>query len=366
MTAGSSLPISAASSSPSVTSCASITTRSSSGSQASAIVPTRNSSSIGCSSGSSSCSSTGATAGTAAAAPWRSTSSSSSSRRSASNVTWNFSRPTLVTRRPARACRKKVRSPGWPTVPATNLSGMSYAMTGMRTTLRSATDRRVTVLAGLRKKIVDFPAVVIQADDEGPHLGVTDHRQRRRVGLDALDLVLVETERVRDDRLDDVAVAAHEERRVGLEAGVPLAYGRHRAVLGVGHRLTAGEPHRTGVCLDDLPEVLLGQVLQPPAGPVAVLDLAEPVVGTQFEAVAPGLDRLGGLLAALQRAGDEEFVGDRDVPGREFGGLRTAAVVLVHPGCPAGAHRSGHLGQPETHQEESCHVVNCSRTGRPD
>ena len=42
----------------------------------------------------------------------------------ASNATF-FGTATLVTRAPVRACRKKVRWPGGPTVPATKRSGGS-------------------------------------------------------------------------------------------------------------------------------------------------------------------------------------------------------------------------------------------------
>ncbi len=90
------------------------------------MVPTRNSSSTGVSSGSVSETSEGVTAGTAALPPLRRTTSSrSSSIRSASAATWVFSRATLVTRAPAMAWRKKVRRPGSPTVPATKRSGGS-------------------------------------------------------------------------------------------------------------------------------------------------------------------------------------------------------------------------------------------------
>ncbi len=90
------------------------------------MVPTRNSSSTGTSSGAVSVASAGATAGTGALPPVRrTTSSSSSSIRSASAATWVFSRETLVTRGPDDACRKNVRRPGRPTVPATKRSGGS-------------------------------------------------------------------------------------------------------------------------------------------------------------------------------------------------------------------------------------------------
>ncbi len=90
------------------------------------MVPTRNSSSTGVSSGALSLISDGATAGTEALPPLRrTTSSSSSSMRSASAATWVFSRATLVTREPAVAWRKNERRPGSPTVPATKRSGWS-------------------------------------------------------------------------------------------------------------------------------------------------------------------------------------------------------------------------------------------------
>ena len=59
------------------------------------------------------------------ATPRRTTSSRTRSRCSASTETCCFSQATLVMRLPSRAWRKKVRSPGWPTVPATKRSGAS-------------------------------------------------------------------------------------------------------------------------------------------------------------------------------------------------------------------------------------------------
>jgi hypothetical protein len=105
---------------------ASMTARFASASQARVKVPTRNSSSIGWSSGAASVSSAGAMAGTDGSPPVRrTTSSSSASRRSARTATCSFSRATVVSRLPARACRKNVREPGSPTVPTTNRSGSS-------------------------------------------------------------------------------------------------------------------------------------------------------------------------------------------------------------------------------------------------
>jgi hypothetical protein len=102
------------------------TIRSSAASHDSVIVPARNSSSMGCSRGSPSSRSNGATAGTVLVpSPLLITSSRSSSIRVARTATCCFSSATLVTRLPERAWRKKVRCPGWPTVPATKRSGGS-------------------------------------------------------------------------------------------------------------------------------------------------------------------------------------------------------------------------------------------------
>ncbi len=102
-----------------------MTTRLMLGSHAIVMVPTRNSSAIGASSGSVSraCLDAGGTA--AVPVLRRTTSSSTRLRCSARTDTCCFSQATLVMRLPSRACRKKARSPGWPTVPATNLSGSS-------------------------------------------------------------------------------------------------------------------------------------------------------------------------------------------------------------------------------------------------
>ena len=96
-------------------------------------MPARNSSSIGWSSGSVSISPTGVIAGITVSASSDSISSSrSSATRSPRICTCCFSRETEVTWSPARACRKKVRCPGSPTVPGTKRSGGSKRwMTGM-------------------------------------------------------------------------------------------------------------------------------------------------------------------------------------------------------------------------------------------
>ena len=137
------------------------------------MVPARNSSWIGCSSGSLSISATGVIAGivVAESSVWIS-SSSSSATRSPRICTCCFSSATEVTWVPARACRKNVRLPGSPTVPGTKRSGGSKRwMTGMRKSLwrssqtgpapppTTASLERVRRLRGLLARWASEPAL---------------------------------------------------------------------------------------------------------------------------------------------------------------------------------------------------------------
>src|SRR5262245_47588617 len=98
-------------------------------------------------------------------------------------------------------------------------------MTAMIQTLRAAAHRRVTVPGVLGYQTGHISPYVVEPHDEGPHARVTDHRERGRIGLDALELVQVQPERVGDDRLDDVAVRADGVDGVLAEPGVPVADG---------------------------------------------------------------------------------------------------------------------------------------------
>ena len=102
-----------------------MTIRSMVGSQAIVIVPTRNSSVIGASSGSTSLALPDDGGTSTPPALRRRTSSRTLSRCSASTDTCCFSQATLVIRLPSRAWRKNARSPGCPPVPATHRSGAS-------------------------------------------------------------------------------------------------------------------------------------------------------------------------------------------------------------------------------------------------
>ena len=89
-------------------------------------------------------------------------------------------------------------------------------------------------------------------------------------------------QRVGEDRLDHVAVADRHPHRagavLGLDGGVAAAYGLDRAGLHRRHRLAAGERRRRRLGLHRPPELLLGQLLERPALPVAVVALGQPAL----------------------------------------------------------------------------------------
>ena len=147
---------------------------------------------------------------------------------------------------------------------------------------------------------------------------VADDAHRGRVDDDPLELVEVHAERVGEHRLDDVAVRDDDVDGVVAEPGVPVAHGVDGAGLHVAHRLAAlaGERHRRRVRLDDLPQRVLGELLQLTAGPVAVAHLADPLVDVPLDRVVPGEQQVGGLQAALQRAGDDGGQRHGGQPGR--------------------------------------------------
>ena len=67
------------------------------------------------------------------------------------------------------------------------------------------------------------------------------------------------------------------------DRGVPVADRRRRPGLHVAHRLAAREGDATRVALHDLPQRLLGQLLELPTGPVAVPALGQPLVELDVE-----------------------------------------------------------------------------------
>ena len=200
----------------------------------------------------------------------------------------------------------------------------------------------------------DVAAGVVDADDERPGLGVGDHRDRRRVDDDPLELVEVQAQRVGQDRLDDVAVAAGQPDGVGAELRVPVADGGDRAGLRLRQPLPlgAGEDRGRRVLLHDLPERLLGQLLDRSgrssrrSGPRRAGRRSAP------SSSRPGGDGVRGLQAALERAADDR--GERHLrqPLRHRRDLRRAGLVELHARGPAGEDAAGVGRRPAVPQEE--------------
>ena len=264
-------------------------------------MPTRNSSSIGASSGAMSLTSAGVTAGTPASpAERRTTSSSSASTRSASTATCCFSSATLVDPaadpRPAgRRCAGRARRP---CRRRTARAGRSRRRCGACGDPMSsvALDRGAGAAADGRvgRRLAPCAGALLagapgsrgrrrcrwRARRTAAEVGVGHDAHRARVDDEPLELVEVHARARRRARLDDVAVRHDGVDRVVAEPGVPVAHGVDGAGLHVAHRLAAlaGERHRRRVRLHDLPQRVLGELLQLAAGPVAVAHLADPVV----------------------------------------------------------------------------------------
>ena len=151
------------------------------------------------------------------------------------------------------------------------------------------------------------------------------------------------------------------------EPRVPVAHRGDRPRRHLGQRLAVREARRRRLRLHDLPERVLGEVLDRLAGPVAVAALAEPVVDCSTavgSAVCAAAIACGGLDAALQRARHDraqrqhrEPLGDRARPASAPRSSRCT------PGRPAGQHRAGHRGQPVPDQQQRRHATS-SRSAR--
>ena len=223
-----------------------------------------------------------------------------------------------------------MRWPGSPTVPTTNRSGGSNSwITGTAPAYAAprrraagpapATDGRIgrgepapAALLGWRREPGQVAVVGVGGQHEGPGRGVAHDRDRRRVDVQPLEQVEVHAQRVGQQRLDQVAVADRGPHGAGavllLDRRVPAAYGVHDARLHRTQRLAARERGRRRLGLHDLPERLLGELLQRAALPLAVVALGQALVGDHPELAARlplcAQHGLRGLPAALQRAGD--------------------------------------------------------------
>src|SRR5262245_30043632 len=158
----------------------------------------------------------------------------------------------------------------------------------------------------------EIAAGVVDVEYERALRGVLDDADRARADDDALELVQVQTERVGHHGLDDVAVAdGHPDpvrADLGLDLGVRAPDRREGSGLHLHHRLAAREQHGARMLLDGLPELLLREVLQPKAGPVAVAALDQTLVAPDpwpwgLRLCSGDLPR--GLEGALQGAADD-------------------------------------------------------------
>ena len=170
----------------------------------------------------------------------------------------------------------------------------------------------------------------------------------------------MQAERVGQHRLDDVAVAAGQPDGVRSgrrgDPGVPLAHRGDRPGLRAGQRLPLqpGEHRRGRVGLHDLPQRLLGQVLERLAGPVAVPDLGQPGLDRRGQ-LAAGQHGGRGLHAPLQRAGHHRGQRHRRQSRGHRLGLRPAPLVEVHARRVPRQHRPGHRGEPVPDEQDRGH-----------
>ena len=273
----------------------------------------------------------GAAPGSATRRPAAATSSSSSSSCSASAETCSFSSATLVTRPPPLACRKNVGRRAGPPCPATNRSGGSKAapdgslpsssrLCGTGTAAGCAPGAASSPTAGTpwerppqavlapRRRCVRSSAERPGRSDRGSPVsfirstngrarGVADHGHRARVDLDPLEGVQVHPERVGEDRLDHVAVAApppRSRRRRARRRSCRPDCGPPRP-RGAASPRSDSPPgtRRARVRLHDLPQRVLGQRLERLPLPVAVPALPKPLVRARL-----GERRAGAASAA--------------------------------------------------------------------
>ena len=192
----------------------------------------------------------------------------------------------------------------------------------------------------------------VDPQHERPRVGVADHRDRRRVDDDPLELVEVHAEGVGQHRLDHVAVARppprpRRRRARPRPAALRLPDGVHRAGL---HRRAA--THRRGTSPRWRGPARPSTAAPWPAslsgwpGPLAVPALAPALVddrcGRACRAVRPsaaaghGGDGRGGLPAALERAGDDRGERHGGEPRRDRAACSLPALVEVHARGPAG------------------------------
>ena len=215
-------------------------------------------------------------------------------------------------------------------------------------------------------------------------------RDRRRCDDDPLERVQVHAERVGQDRLDDVAVRADRcgtrgpddvpassadrvgrRRRGGRPAARPARRPRlpHESRMAATARAeTAASPSPPGNdgggrdgAARRATAVRSARSFSAPTGPVAVVDLGEPVVDLDRQAESRSASGVDGLPAAVQRRGDQPVDRGRRASAVARSRCRLHAVRLVRartPGRPAaGEHAGGVGGRPAVPDRSSRRVV---------
>ena len=181
---------------------------------------------------------------------------------------------------------------------------------------------------------------------------------------------------------DGAARRAPRPRPAGRAVGADqVADGGDRPRGHPGERLAAGEPGRGRVLLDHAPELLLGEVLERAAGPLAVVHLGEPVVGLdrQPERVgqrlracrrqrSSGEDTSRSIVASRSRSRSRPPAGGRcRRAGRPGAGPASTPVVLRSTAVPDqhdGGHRA-HAGTPVAVIQPAASAMIRPRAERP-
>lgn len=110
----------------------------------------------------------------------------------------------------------------------------------------------------------------------------------------------MESECVRDDGLDDVAVTHDAVDRIRPEKSVPVTDTGDGAMLHGGHGFSLGEYGSARMRLHDLPEGIPCEALEGLTCPGSVVALPHTIVHVTGDRVATAQDDVGSLLGALE------------------------------------------------------------------
>ncbi len=222
----------------------------------------------------------------------------------------------------------------WAGLPASTGAATDSGVTGASTSLRSLG----------RDERREVTACVIRSENEGTQFRIADDADGAGIHGDALELVEVDPEGIGDDRLDDVAVAHCNVDCLLAKSSIPVSDRADSAVLHLCERLSPrpGEHGGTGMRLHDAPHRFLRQFLERPAGPVAIVALAEAFIGVSFDgATLSGCDDISGLLRSLKWGSHHgRKIYDRDARSDGIS-LRFPVLVEEHARGPAGEDTVG-------------------------